>query len=119
MCVVSYPGCMCYFFVIFSLSPFCISVSVYLVLHVRFTPCNVFTCSEHYNVSVNGIVYGAFNVHSVKSLRERRMPVVYYSSALATLGLLMIRRGLLYVSNMSADDINALLSAVCRSTNCQ
>jgi len=109
---------MCYFFVIFSLSPFCISVSVYLVLHVRFTPCNVFTCSEHYNVSVNGIVYGAFNVHSVKSLRERRTPLVYYSNALATLELLMIRRGILYVP-MSADDINALLSAVCRPTNCQ
>jgi len=26
---------------------------------------------------------------------------------------------ILYVSNMSADDINALLSAVCRPTDCQ
>jgi len=64
-------------------------------------------------------VHSAFNEHSVKSLCERRTPPVYYSNALATLELLMIRRGLLYVPNISADDINALLSAVCRPTNCQ
>ena len=64
-------------------------------------------------------MHSAFNGHSVKSLCERHTPLVYYSSALATLELLMIRRGILYVPNMSADDINALLSAVCRSTNCQ
>jgi len=55
----------------------------------------------------------AFNGHSVKSLCERRTPTVHYSSALTTLELLMIRRGILYVPNISADDINALLSAVC------
>jgi len=38
---------------------------------------------------------------------------VYYSSALATLELLMIRRGILLVPNISANDINALLCVVC------
>jgi len=78
-----------------------------------------FWCKVAPLVSVNGIVHGAFNGHSVKSLCERRMPLVYYSNAVATLELLMIRRGILYVSNMSADDITALLSAVCSPTNCQ
>ena len=54
---------------------------------------NLFTCSERYDVPVNGIVHSAFNGHSVKSLSERRTPLVYYSSALATLELLMTRRG--------------------------
>jgi len=78
---------------------------------------NLFTCNERYDVSENDIVHGAFNGHSIKSLRERCTPLVYYSSALATLRLLMIRPGILYVPNMSADDINALLSTVCRPTN--
>jgi len=97
-------------------------VALHSVFYGRMASCishNPFTCSERYDVSVNGIVHSAFNGHSVKSLCERRTPLVYYSSALATLELLMIRRGILYVPNMSADDINALLSAVCRPTNCQ
>jgi len=57
---------------------------------------NLFTCSEHYAVSVNGIVHSAFNGHSVKSLCDRHTPLVYYSSALATLELFMIRRGILH-----------------------
>jgi len=76
---------------------------------------NLFTCSERYDVCVNGILHSAFNGHSVKSLCECLTPLVYYSNALATLELLMIRRGILYMPNMSADDINALLSAVCLS----
>jgi len=82
-----------------------------ILSHIRLVIC--------YDVSVNGIVHGAFNRHSVKSLCERHTPPFYHSNAVATLELLMIRRGFLYVPNMSADDINALLSAVCRPTNCQ
>ena len=57
---------------------------------------NLFACSERYDVSVNGIVHDFFNGHSVKSLCERLTPLDYYSSALATLELLMIRHGLLH-----------------------
>jgi len=49
---------------------------------------NLFTCSEHYDVSVNDIVHDAVNRYSVKLLFERRTPPVYYSNAVATLELL-------------------------------
>ena len=95
---------------LYSDSPVVKHVARHGVFYGRMASCigrNLFTCSERYDVSVNGIVHSAFNGHSVKSLCERRVPLVYYSSALATLELLMIRRGI-SVPNMSADDINAL-----------
>jgi len=107
---------------LYSDSPVVKHVARHGVFYGRMASCvsrNLFTCSERYDVSVNGIVHSAFNRHSVQSLCECRMPLVYYNSALAALELLMIRRGILFEPNMSADDIIALLFAVCRSMNCQ
>jgi len=70
---------------------------------------NLFTYSERFAVSVNGLLHSGFNGHSVKSLCERCTPLVYYSSALATLELCVIRRGILCVPDLSADDINVCL----------
>jgi len=50
--------------------------------------------------------------HSVKSLYERRMLPVYYSSVQATFELMIIRH-ILFVPNISADNINTLLCAEC------
>ena len=52
---------------------------------------DLFTCTERCDVSVNGLLRYGFNGHSVKSLCERPTPAVYYSSALETLKLLIIR----------------------------
>ena len=77
---------------LYSDSPVVKHVARHGVFMVVWHPALVFTCSERYDVTVNGILHSAFNKHSVKSLCERRTgtPLVYYSSALATLELLMI-----------------------------
>ena len=67
---------------------------------IMWHPASIVICSHAaiFWRLVNGLLFNGFNGHSVKSSCERRMPLVYYSSALATLALFIIRRGIMSVT---------------------
>jgi len=70
----------------------------------------LFTYSERFNVSVTDLMHDSFSKFSVKSLCNQRIQPVFYSHALATLELLMIRQGLLTVQHTAFDTIDDILT---------
>ena len=76
---------------------------------------NVQSCSERFGVTMNALLENSCVCQSIDDICKRRFTSEYYRRALATVKLLMVKRGVLDVSGcyFSSCDIDALLDFVC------